>query len=133
RRGLVVGEVGRGTYVRDPRAAAQYRVGADIPAEPAPNSFDLHFASPPPVEAAAELREALAAVAGDGPMRRVLGYPPNEGYRAAREAAAAGLASQGWEADPARIITTNRAHHGVMAALLSVCRPGERVLVEPLT
>lgn len=133
RRGLLVGEVGRGTFVRDPGAAQRYRVGADIPAEPAPNSFDLHFAAPPPVEAAAELSEALAAMAGDPRMQRYLAYPPNEGYPAHRRAAAEWLAGAGWEADPARIIFTNGAHHGVMAALLSLCRPGERVLVEPLT
>src|SRR5690606_35213455 len=70
---------------------------------------------------------------GDARMQRYLAYPPNEGYPAHREAAATWLASTGWEADPARIIITNGAHHGVMAALLSLCRPGERVLVEPLT
>lgn len=133
RRGLVVGEVGRGTFVRDPRAAARFRVGANIPLEQAPNSFDLHFAAPPPVPAAAELAEALGAMAGDPAMERFLAYPPNEGYPAHREAAAEWLAGTGWQPDPARIIVTNGAHHGVMAALLSLCRPGERVLVEPLT
>lgn len=133
RRGLVVGEVGRGTFVRDPRAAARYRVGAHIPLEQAPNAFDLHFAAPPPVPAATELAEALSAMAGDASLERFLAYPPNEGYPAHREAAAEWLSATGWEADPARILITNGAHHGVMAALLSLCRPGERVLVEPLT
>ncbi|SMF32571.1 transcriptional regulator, GntR family [Tistlia consotensis] len=133
RRGLVVGEVGRGTYVRDAKAAAGFRVGAHIPLEQAPNAFDLHFAAPPPVPAGRALAEALTEMAGDPETERYLAYPPNEGYPAHREAAAAWLAETGWQADPARIIITNGAHHGVMAALLSLCRPGERVLVEPLT
>ncbi len=133
RRGLVVGEVGRGTFVRDPEAAARFRVGANIPLEAGANDLDLHFAAPPPVPAARELTEALTAMAGDETMLRFLAYPPNEGYPAHREAAAQWFSDSGWTPDPARIILTNGAHHAVMAALLSLCRPGERVLVEPLT
>ncbi|WP_221348445.1 PLP-dependent aminotransferase family protein [Streptomyces beigongshangae] len=129
RRGLVVGEVGRGTYVR---------------ASPVPSGRSLTEATPgvsvnlelnyPSVEGQSEL---LAA--GLAPLLRpdVLGEAtrtvPAAGTAAAREAAAGLLGGSGWRPRPDQLLFAGNARQAVAGVLASLVRPGGRIGVEALT
>ncbi|MEV7361129.1 PLP-dependent aminotransferase family protein [Streptomyces sp. NPDC091299] len=129
RRGLVVGEVGRGTFVR----AAPVPTGRALtePATTAPVNLELNYPSAPGQS------ELLAA--GLAPLLRpdvLVGATrtaPATGTRAAREAAAGLLATGGWRPDPERLLFAGNARQAIAGALAAVVPPGGRVGVERLT
>ncbi|MEV0227742.1 PLP-dependent aminotransferase family protein [Streptomyces sp. NPDC050704] len=129
RRGLVVGEVGRGTFVRAapvPSGRALAEAVSD-----APVNLELNY---PVLEGQSEL---LAA--GLAPLLRtdVLGEATRTvsatGTAAAREAVAGLLAGPGWRPAPERLLFAGNARQAIAGALASVVRPGGRVGVEALT
>ena len=131
RRGLVTGEVGRGTYVR----AAVNAVDQMMPVEPPGEQglIDFTFAFPPAGGAEAELGPALRTLADDPGSAVLLDYQPNAGRRGHRAAGAAWLAAGGLEVAPERIVVTAGAQHGVLAALATLTRPGDRIVTEAVT
>ncbi|MDX2784914.1 GntR family transcriptional regulator, partial [Streptomyces caniscabiei] len=130
RRGLVVGEVGRGTFVRAAPAASVGRALAEQ-AGSAPVNLELNYPSAPGQS------ELLAA--GLEPLLRpdvltdALRTAPATGTAAAREAAAGLLATAGWRPDPGRFLFAGNARQAIAAALAHLVRPGGRVGVESLT
>lgn len=129
RRGLIQGEVGRGTFVLP-------RLGAGlIELDPeAHGLFDLSVSRPPDNAAAPELREALAALSHRRDLPHLLSYQPEAGLPAHRAAGAAWLErATGLIADPERLFVVSGAQHGLYAALAAFARPGEVVLTEALT
>jgi DNA-binding transcriptional MocR family regulator len=130
-RGLVAGEIGRGTYVRErPTRAVQPIV--DRPVAPTIR-YDLTVARAAPDGPAAAMLAARLAEIGPGEAARLLDYAPQAGAARHRAAAAAFLAADGIDADPARIVLTNGAHHGVLATLVTLARPRDAVLTEAIT
>ncbi|MFE9836223.1 PLP-dependent aminotransferase family protein [Streptomyces sp. NPDC005551] len=129
RRGLVVGEVGRGTFVR----AAPVPSGRAL-AEPsalAPVNLELNYPSAP---GQSELLAAgLAPLLRPETLAESLRTASAEGTAAAREAAAALLATPGWSPAPSRLLFAGNARQAVAGALASLVRPGGRVGVESLT
>ncbi|MFF4314364.1 PLP-dependent aminotransferase family protein [Streptomyces sp. NPDC001507] len=129
RRGLVVGEVGRGTFVRSAQAGPQgralvedgaARVNLELNYPSVPGQSELLAPSLAPLLRTDALTDALRPAAADGTPH-------------AREAAAALLATGDWRPDPGRVLFTGNARQAIAATLGSLVRPGGRVGVEPLT
>ena len=128
-RGLVKGEVGRGTYVRDLTDPATYSPQTDrsridlgpttVPIEPG----DLGQRA---------LQSALSQLSGRADLAGLSGYQHHGGSREQREAGVRWLGSLGVAASPEEITLTSGAQHGSLLALNSLAR-GSGVLVEELT
>ncbi|MEE1763248.1 MULTISPECIES: aminotransferase-like domain-containing protein [unclassified Streptomyces] len=131
RRGLVVGEVGRGTFVRAaPTAASAGRALAE-PAGSAPVNLELNYPSAPGQSEL--LATGLAPLLRPDVLTDALRTAPATGTAAAREAAAGLLATAGWRPDPGRFLFAGNARQAIAAALAHLVRPGGRVGVESLT
>ncbi|MFJ9543508.1 PLP-dependent aminotransferase family protein [Streptomyces sp. NPDC101225] len=130
RRGLVVGEVGRGTFVRAAAAGPAGRALVE-PATAAPVNLELNY---PSVPGQSELlAPALAPLLRPDVLAEALCPGPAGGTAAAREAVAGLLATPGWRPDPGLLLFTGNARQAIAAALASLVRPGGRVGVEKLT
>ncbi|MBD3661014.1 MAG: PLP-dependent aminotransferase family protein [Arenibacter algicola] len=129
-RGLIVGEVGRGSYVR---ARSQpdtddLRIEQDNPA-----LIDLTGNVMPLPGLAGRFEAATISV-----LRRqreaLTAYQPHAGRLEDRAAAAAWLSRRpGLPNDPSRVVLCAGAQHAVMVALMATTRPGDTVAVESLT
>jgi DNA-binding transcriptional MocR family regulator len=127
RRGLVTGEVGRGTYVRsDPG-----RVGPLQP-EPPPAAIDLQRTHSRLPEQKTVLAETLAALARGGAEIGFSQYGPG-GTPQARAIAAGFLTRAGYAPAAADILFTGNGRQALAAALAALAAPGERIGCEPLT
>ncbi|MFB4317117.1 PLP-dependent aminotransferase family protein [Actinomadura sp. 21ATH] len=128
RRGLVVGEVGRGTFVRAAAPAA-----APALTEPAGTRIDLELQHPvaggPAERMAASLGRLLRPDVLDAALRPV----GAAGTPAARTAAAALLARPGWEPDPGQVLFTGNGRQAIAGAVSALVPAGGRLAVEELT
>ncbi|MGW6392472.1 aminotransferase-like domain-containing protein [Streptomyces sp. NPDC055103] len=130
RRGLVVGEVGRGTFVRAapplPGPALAEATGA------APIDLQLNY---PVGEGQSELMaRALAALARPDVLAEAVSRPAAAtGTPEAREAAVAVLARPGWAPDPENVLFAGNGRQAIAAALSTLVPPGGRLGVEALT
>ncbi|MGW6522288.1 MULTISPECIES: aminotransferase-like domain-containing protein [unclassified Streptomyces] len=130
RRGLVVGEVGRGTFVRAAPAVAQGRALIETVTS-APVNLELNY---PSAAGQSELAAAsLAPLLRADVLTEAMRPGAADGTAAARESAARLLAVPGWRPDPAQLLFTGNARQAIAAALASLVRPGGRVGVEELT
>jgi DNA-binding transcriptional MocR family regulator len=128
RRGLVAGEVGRGTYVRatpGPLAPAL--------SEPAPAPIDLELNFPVLPEQGAELARSLHEMLRAGLPDQALRPIGAAATTAARQAAALFLARPGWKPDPAGLLFAGNGRQAIAAALAALAPPGERIGVEAMT
>ncbi|WP_312866487.1 aminotransferase-like domain-containing protein [Streptomyces boluensis] len=130
RRGLVVGEVGRGTFVRavpEPTGRAL----TEPAATPAEVNLELNYPFAP---GQSELLSASL-----GPLLRpdvfasATGTAAAAGTPGARVGAAALLAHGGWRPAPEQVLFTGTARQGIAGALAALVPPGGRVGVEALT
>ncbi|MFD3532845.1 PLP-dependent aminotransferase family protein [Streptomyces sp. NPDC058664] len=130
RRGLVVGEVGRGTFVRAapplPGAALAEATGA------APVDLQLNY---PGFKGQSELMaRALTALGRPDVLAEAVSRPAAAtGTPEARDAAAAVLARPGWAPDPASVLFAGNGRQAIAAALSALVPPGGRLGVEALT
>jgi DNA-binding transcriptional MocR family regulator len=131
RRGLVVGEVGRGTFVRATEPDRQPGHALTEAAGAASVNLELNYPSAPGQPEL--LAPALAPLLRPDALGLALRPAAAAGSPAAREAVAALLARGGLRTDPARILFTGNARQAIAATLASLVRPGGRVGVEPLT
>jgi DNA-binding transcriptional MocR family regulator len=142
RRGLIGGEVGRGTFVRsDITVRSSIRTTAPVTGPAAAvmhtNVIEFSINTPTDLDAGGEyaglmsgtLRE-LSEAASAGSL---LNYQANGGSRAHRDAGAKLLAQFGVRVDPDRVLITAGAQHAVMVALGALTEPGDTVLTESLT
>ena len=129
-RGLVAGEVGRGTYVRGGPTAAG-RVNPVVDGAEGPISLTIN--APPDPGYRSLLAEALAELDGGSGLDGLLSYTPKPGYADHRATAARWLERFGLNAEPEQVLITGGAHQAIVAALAGLTRPGDAVLVEQLT
>ncbi|WP_075996582.1 PLP-dependent aminotransferase family protein [Salaquimonas pukyongi] len=140
-RGLVVGEVGRGTYVRGKEAAP-----SPLPAPFRPSQhpvFDLGESSESVMNLdttsaihtgqAKIIAEQFADIAANhSHMHMLTDYVP--GIPASwREAGSLLLSRPGYTPSPDTVIATNGAHAGIMAVIMTLTAPGERIVFETAT
>ncbi|MFD5227841.1 PLP-dependent aminotransferase family protein [Streptomyces qaidamensis] len=131
RRGLVVGEVGRGTFVR---AAPDGPAGqALIEPGPAATPVNLELNYPAAPGQPELLAPVLAPLLRPDVLAEALLPAAATGTEAAREAAATLLTTPGWRPAPERLLFTGNARQAIAAVLASLVRPGGRVGVEQLT
>jgi DNA-binding transcriptional MocR family regulator len=137
-RGLVSGEVGRGTFVLG-RDAGQDNAPADISNQIAgtrvsdvhPGKLVMDSTSAPDVGQG----EIMARIAGDIAREhpdKIIDYTrswPSEW----REAGARWLAVDGWAPEPQCVVPTIGVHAAVMAVIAAMTAPGDKVAFEQLT
>ena len=128
--GLVSGETGRGTFVRDlslppGHGVDQQAVAADV--------VDLNFNYPSLPEQGDALREALRQLAMAGDIDSHLRYQPHAGRFAEREIIARHLTCQHFAPDAENVLIVNGAQHGLAVTVMGLLRPGDVVAVDALT
>ncbi len=128
RRGLAVGEVGRGTFVRAAKPPPEPAL-----AEPADARVDLelNFAVLP--EESAKLAQALQPLLRDDVLTAALHPIGAAGTPAARQAAATLLTRGDWRPDPATVLFTGSGRQAIAAAIAAFVPVGSRLAVESLT
>lgn len=129
RRGLVTGEVGRGTFVRAGRKSATPRVVPEGPVNLRDNLPPLPAAEDPDAIFAHTLRAWAAtphAATRFGPEAG--GESPSH-----QQAGASWLERCRVPANPEQILLTNGAQHGLMAVLAAITIPGDIVATERIT
>lgn len=135
RRGLVHGEVGRGTFVQPPpTASASFRHATEAELDQAPaGPIDLSLNFPVLDGHANVLSHTLAELAQEADLTALLRYQPDQGLPRHREVGATWLARSGVVVRAEEVTVTAGAHHAMACALAAVCRAGDVVLVEELT
>jgi len=131
RRGLVAGEVGRGTYVRG-RSTPKRRSGDLAPESGDAGPIAFNQARPPELIEEASWRETLEAVARGPGWRRLLDYSPSAGPIEHRRAGADWLAACGLEVPAERVLLTAGAQAALHAAFSALARPGDRLFLGEL-
>jgi DNA-binding transcriptional MocR family regulator len=129
RRGLVSGEVGRGTFVR--RAAV-----AEMAAPPPPPGLvDLSVNHPPPLagESSIPLARTLTELARRRDLSELLAYPPEGGSAEHRDAGARWIRGAGLPATPEQVLVSSGSQHGMTAVFSALLRPGDVVATESVT
>ncbi|MGG8208800.1 PLP-dependent aminotransferase family protein [Klebsiella aerogenes] len=128
--GLVSGETGRGTFVRE--LSLPPGLGVDQHAI-APDMIDLNFNSPALPEQTVLLREALKNLSGAGDLEALLRYQPHAGRMSEREIVAQHLNRQGIAVCAGQVAIVNGAQHGLTVTLGGLLRPGDVVAADALT
>ena len=128
--GLVSGETGRGTYVRE--TALPPGQGVDQPAT-APGTLDLNFNYPALPGQAELLRSALRQLAATGDLEALLRYQPHAGRSHERATVARYLAGHGLVVEGEQVLLVSGAQHGLSTTLVALLRPGDVVAVDALT
>jgi len=128
--GLVSGEVGRGTFVREtvrPRGLGidQQAVAAGL--------VDLNFNYPSLPGQAELLRGALRQLAAGGELEAMLRYAPHGGRMHERARVARHLESRGLAAEPSRVLIVDGAQHGLAVTVMALLQPGDVIAVDALT
>ncbi|HTL03043.1 MAG TPA: PLP-dependent aminotransferase family protein [Vicinamibacterales bacterium] len=124
RRGLLTGEVGRGTFVRP---AALDMEG------PEQGVLDLALNALMPLPYTEELADRLTAAIPRTAGARVFAYQPQAGARHNRAAGSAWIGYTGLEAPVDRVIVTGGGQHAILLSLMAVAKPGDEILVEEFT
>ncbi len=128
-RGLVRGEVGRGTFV----GKAPGNVFSVLPAESSRSGvIDLSLNYPIYSEEP-DLAAALARLGRRSDVAQLLRYQPHAGMPRHRAAGAAWAERFGIRVDPNSVIVCNGAQHALTVALSTLTQPGDVVLTEALT
>jgi DNA-binding transcriptional MocR family regulator len=128
--GLISGETGRGTFVRDtsvsPRQDADKRAFAD-------DVVDLNFNYPSVPGQADMLRNALRALASSGDLDALLRYQSHGGRLHERASVALHIEERGLSVPADRVLIVNGAQQGLAVAALATLKPGDVVAVDALT
>lgn len=127
RRGLVAGEVGRGTFIRER--------SIDVPASHvADDDFvDLARSFPADTRPHVAVARLFGELATAPELPQLLSYATNLGLPAHRAAGADWLARSGLRVTPGEVVVTNGAQHAITIAMAAVARAGDAVLSEQLT
>ena len=128
--GLVSGETGRGTFVREIALAMghgidQQAIAADV--------LDLNFNYPSLPGQGDRLREGLRQLANVGDIESHLRYQPHAGRMGEREIIAHHLNTHGLTARAEHVLIVNGAQHGLAVTLGGLLRPGDVVAADALT
>lgn len=128
RRGLVVGEVGRGTYVRATPSVAESAL-----AEPSGAPVDLELNFPVLPEHTALIAESLRAILRHDVLAESLRAVGVAGTPPARAAAVELLARGGWAPRPEDVLFAGNGRQAIAGAIAALVAPGERLGVEDIT
>jgi len=124
RRGLLSGEVGRGTFVRPSALEIE---------GPEQGVLDLAVNALMPLPYMEELADRLATTIPRSAGGRVFAYQPPAGARHNRAAGSAWIGWAGVDAPIDRVVVTAGGQHAMLLSLMALAKPGDEVLVEELT
>jgi DNA-binding transcriptional MocR family regulator len=127
RRGLISGEVGRGTFVK---GRGREEPGPSVVAS---GTVNLALNIPPTTGEDKVLSAQLAEVAQWTNFRSLLGYLPHQGLSYHRAAVARWLCTLAMPVDADALVITPGAQHALDIACRLVVNPGDMVLTEALT
>ena len=127
RRGLVTGEVGRGTFVRSPEL--ELRQGGSQES----TTINLGINTMMPLPYASELADELAAAVPRTAAASIFDYQPHAGSLRSRTAGATWIARTGLAATADRVVVTAGGQHAILIALLALTKPGDEILLEEFT
>jgi DNA-binding transcriptional MocR family regulator len=128
--GLVSGEIGRGTFVKE--TALPRGLGIDQQAV-AEGTVDLNFNNPSLPGQSELLRAALRQLAGAGDLEALLRYQPHAGRPHERATVARHLACRGLTVGADRVMIVNGAQHGLATTVMALLQPGDVVATDSLT
>ncbi|AVJ22944.1 MULTISPECIES: PLP-dependent aminotransferase family protein [Pseudomonas] len=128
--GLVSGETGRGTFVREialpaGQGSGQMTVAAGV--------LDLNFNYPSLPGQAELLRTALRQLALSGDLEALLRYQPHAGRVHERAAVARHLLNRGLTVQAEQVLVVSGAQHGLAVSMMTLLKPGDVVAVDALT
>jgi DNA-binding transcriptional MocR family regulator len=131
KRGLLLGRVGRGTFVRGhvPGSGSSMAGSADAAA-------DLSQNVPPQLEPdlpAQALTATLEELSKSMDAGLLLKYHDNAGMELHRQAGASWISQRVSDPDPAKLVVTNGVQHAISVLLSTLAAPGDVVLTEALT
>jgi DNA-binding transcriptional MocR family regulator len=128
--GLVSGETGRGTFVRE--SALPRGLGIDQQAVAA-GMVDLNFNYPSLPGQTELLRSALRQLATSGDLEALLRYQPHGGRPHERELIARHLGQHGLTVSGEQVAIVDGAQHGLATTVMALLQPGDVVAVDALT
>ncbi|MBZ4401402.1 PLP-dependent aminotransferase family protein [Myxococcus sp. AS-1-15] len=134
RRGLIGGEVGRGTFVRHRDTPRHLPSPAPDEGDDALVELGLNWpATPSGDPAGTAFAKTLDAVQRSPRVAELLEYAPHLGHLSHREAGAEWMSRFGLDVSPARVMVCSGGQHAMEVALNVLTRPGDTVLCEALT
>lgn len=128
--GLVSGETGRGTFVRE--TALPRGLGIDQHAA-AIGMLDLNFNAPALPGQAELLRFALRQLAASGDLEALLRYQPHGGRAHERAAIALYLENRRLTVPAEQVLIVDGAQHGLASTAMALLQPGDVVAVDALS
>lgn len=128
--GLVVGEPGRGTFVRD----SSLPRGMGLEQHPPRSSaVDLTFNYPALPGQAHLLRDGLRAIAASGDLDALLHSPPQGGRPHERQTAARHLRNRAIRVSGEQVLIVNGAQQGLAVSVMALLQPGDVLALDALT
>lgn len=128
--GLVSGETGRGTFVKETNLPRRH--SADLP-PPSIGMIDLSSSSPSLPGQTEQLRKALRDLASSSDLEALLRYQPHAGRANERAIVARHLECRDLHVEPDQVYIVSGAQHGLSVAVMSLLKPGDVVAVDALT
>ena len=128
--GLVSGEAGRGTFVREPSLTARDDIDERAFAD---DVVDLNFNYPSLPEQSDLLRNALRGLASSGDLAALLRYQSHGGRPHERASVALHLEQRGLMVPADQVLIVSGAQHGLAVAALALLQPGDVIAVDALT
>jgi len=126
--GLIDGEVGRGTYVRQPTRKEPRKLADQVDGE----FVDLMLNRPALTALDVHLREALSSMIRDDALESCLDYPPPGGFEHHRAAGADWVSRAGVEVDAGRVTVCSGAQQALLVALAAHAARGDLIATEQL-
>ncbi|HKB53961.1 MAG TPA: PLP-dependent aminotransferase family protein, partial [Ramlibacter sp.] len=130
RRGLVVGETGRGTFVHEAVPDAPPTIWEHSQRR---RFIDLSHNFPINAPTSPALAGILRKVSRVHELRALMTYQVDLGLKRHRSAGAAWIRASGMPATAEEVVVTAGAQHGILLALSALARPGDVVMCEELT
>lgn len=135
RRGLVGGEVGRGTFIKGdgrypvPQVPRAFAFGGSRE-----NLINLSMAVPPLGDGGTRLTETMQAITQDPALcDTLMDYQQHSGLPQHRQAGVDWARLMDVRTNIDCLTITNGAQHGILVALMALTRPGDTVLTECIT
>lgn len=127
RRGLISGEVGRGSFVRPPAGQGSDRSGSPT------DLVDLSANYLDGGNQSGMLSDTLRDLSVAQDLGALIGYQPTAGRPAHRAAGARWIARRGLDARPEQILICSGAQHAMTIVFTTLMQPGDLLLTEALT
>lgn len=128
-RGLVVGEQGRGVFVRD----RGIPVTLGVEQRSSKGMLDLVFNMPGEVSDEDFLRAGLRKLANSGDLEAMLRYQPHGGRPHERKIVASSLKPQLGPIDPDQLLIVSGAQHGLSTVIIGLLSRNDTVATDALT